>query len=102
MDEAANRSENGAATGEKKRVFEDRPPIQFVRVSMSRSGKYFLIDTVSRACVHVNYMEAIGKSKMAAMGQEERGRASKEAPEAEAYTASGKDKGARKENDRTT
>ncbi|MGK5083102.1 hypothetical protein WDW37_07325 [Bdellovibrionota bacterium FG-1] len=68
---------------------EDGQPKQFVRIGMSKDGKWYFVDTITRTFIHINYLAAIRKNKDAALAQE-------------AATSVGKAKRARKENDRAS
>lgn len=102
--ENGQKSGNGNGNGVERaaRSFDDRPPIQFVRVSMSEDGKWFFIDTVSRACIHVNYVRTIDRNKIASLAQAAASSPTQPVGGSESQAAASKPKRARKENDRTT
>lgn len=93
---------NGNGSEKAARSFDDRPPIQFVRVSMSENGKWIFVDTVSRACIHINYLRAIDRNKIASMAEAAAASSGQSVGESEAQASSPKTKRARKENDRTS
>lgn len=93
---------NGNRNEQSARSFDDRPPIQFVRVSMSEDGKWFFIDTVSRACIHVNYVRTIDRNKTASLAQAAAVVSAAPVGKPEAQADRPKPKRARKEDDRTS
>ncbi len=93
---------NGNGSEKAARSFDDRPPIQFVRVSMSENGKWLFVDTVSRACIHINYLRAIDRNKIASMAQAAAASSAQPVGHPEAQADSAKTKRTRKENDRTS
>lgn len=99
-----NGQKNGNGNGNEKaaKSFDDRPPIQFVRVSMSENGKWLFVDTVSRACIHINYLRAIDRNKIASMAQAAAASPAQPVGQPEAQANSSKPKRTRKENDRTS
>ena len=101
MDQEQIEKGNGTEGTENGRAYEDRRPIQFVQVSMSKNGKWLFIDTVSRACIHINYVRAIDRNKLASLAQEGGDSAHEDVATTEASAPIRKGKRARKENDRT-
>ena len=106
-DPIKNRSADGGGTpGDGVKSFDDRKPIQFIQVGMSKNGKWLFVDTISRAFIHINYLRAVDRNKTAALAQELR--VASGAPAAQvpaqpmASTPPQKPKKARKENDRTS
>lgn len=97
-----NGQNSGNGNEKAARSFDDRPPIQFVRVSMSENGKWLFVDTVSRACIHINYLRAIDRNKSASLAQAAAAASTQRVGEPEAQAGSAKPKRARKENDRTS
>ena len=107
MDDLRNKNGNeggNANNGATEKRFDDddNQPKQFLRVGMSKDGKWFLVDTVTRHFIHVNYLSAIRRNKDAALAQERAAAAPLPVEQPAAQTPPGKSKRARKENDRTT
>ena len=102
MDDQRKEAGNGNNGSTGNRGDNDNQPKQFVRIGMSKNGKWFLVDTVTRHFVHVNYLSAIRKNKDAALAQDRVSSAPSpvEQPATQAVVA--KSKRARKENDRAT
>ena len=102
MDEQKKESRNGNDGAAGKRGDEDNEPKQFLRIGMSKDGKWFLVDTVTRHFIHVNYLSAIRKNKDAALAQERVPCPALPVEQSAPQAAPGKSKRARKENDRTS
>jgi len=64
-----SQNEDTGSARERNGSFGDREPKLFTRVSMSKDGKWFFVDTISRAFVHVNYMRAIDRNKLSELAK---------------------------------
>jgi hypothetical protein len=101
MEDQGKKDGSGSSETQAKRDGGDREPKQFLRISVSKDRKWMFVDAVTRHIVHVNYMGAILKSNQPVVEAPLPQPAMRlEQPETQA--ALGKNKRARKDNDRTS
>jgi hypothetical protein len=94
-------SKAGVEGENQKRGGSDRAPIQFVTTGMSKDGKWVFVDTVSRVCLHINYIRAMDRNKLACLAQESVAPSSESEVQSDIQPTVQKSKKPRKEDART-